>query len=385
MDRDIRVVVKDRVATAEGNPVIICGNSDYTITITFDDEWAGVEVKTALFKWLAADGVKKHEQPFTGDKVEVPILADTREVEVGVYAGNLTTTTGAAIRCKPCIRCGSGEKVEPSPDKYDQLMELIKNGGLDGQSAYEAAKAGGYEGTEEEFQKALADIASGSAGSGLTDEQAADLAANTKARHTHGNGKTFVPASEVSYTHYNIQDTSGTAKGALDEAIDYVTGVLAPASHSHKNAQVLNSLADDNGVLTYNGEPLGDSGAAERPKAEYVYDFVNDYRMIYESGTVVTFCIMNEEATDEEKSMVGKEIADVEFERSTGEWVSMKNAVLVDFLPCISLLNRISETTELTGVESILFAAIYCPSMNWLLTDIQSNALSKIRITYYTD
>lgn len=164
MDRNIKVTVEDRVATAEGDPSFICGNSTYTVTFTFDDEWEDFEVKTALFKWLTADGMKKHEQPFTGDTVEAPVFFDTREVEVGVYAGDLTTTTGAPVRCKPSVRCNAGEDVEPEPDKYNLLMELIKGGELKGQSAYEAAKAGGYEGTEEEFQRALADIASGNGG-----------------------------------------------------------------------------------------------------------------------------------------------------------------------------------------------------------------------------
>lgn len=173
MDRDIKVVVEDRVATAMGDPVIICGNSDYTITFAFDDEWAGIEVKTALFKWLSADGVKKHEQPFTGDVVEVPILADTREVEVGVYAGNLTTTTGAPIRCLPCIRCGAGEKVEPNPDKYDELMELLT----------EILKGGG---------------------AGLTEEQAAALAANTEARHTHANQCTVLDLLQMDRDQHHL-------------------------------------------------------------------------------------------------------------------------------------------------------------------------------------
>lgn len=128
MDRNIKVVVEDRVATTEGDPSFICGNSTYTVTFTFDDEWEDFEVKTALFKWLTADGMKKHEQPFTGDTVEAPVFFDTREVEVGVYAGDLTTTTGAPVRCTPSIRCNAGEDVEPEPDKYDALMDLIKNG-----------------------------------------------------------------------------------------------------------------------------------------------------------------------------------------------------------------------------------------------------------------
>lgn len=129
MDRDIKVVVRDKVAKAVGDPAIICDNSDYTITFSFDDEWAGVEVKTARFKYSEYAGAKHHiDVPFRGNTVEVPVLTNTHKVKVGVYAGNLTTTTGAPIRCLPSIRCGSGKKVEPDPDKYDLLMQLIKNG-----------------------------------------------------------------------------------------------------------------------------------------------------------------------------------------------------------------------------------------------------------------
>lgn len=157
MDRDIKVVVKDKVATAPTDAVIVCGNSDYTIIFQFDDEWDGLEAKTARFKYSAYAGPKQHiDVPFTGNVVEVPILTDVHKVEVGVYAGNLTTTTGAPIRCLPCIRCGAGEKVEPNPDKYDELMELLTK----------ILKGGG---------------------AGLTEEQAAALAANTEARHTHNN------------------------------------------------------------------------------------------------------------------------------------------------------------------------------------------------------
>lgn len=96
-------------------------------------------------------------------------------------------------------------------------------------------------------------------GSGLTDEQAAEIAANTEARHEHGNKTVSVPADEVSYTHNNIQDTSGTVKGALDEAIDYVTGTVAKLTHSHSNKEVLDRFSEALGDLysvCYNGVML---------------------------------------------------------------------------------------------------------------------------------
>lgn len=155
------------------------------------------------------------------------------------------------------------------------------------------------------------------------------------------------------------------------------------ARHTHENADVLEKLADDNGTLTYNGEAIGSSGTTERPTAEYVYDFYDDYRLINEGSSTLTLYIMREEATDEEKALVGKEIADIEFERSTGERVSVKNVSEVDFLPCFSVLNHIVAAT-IDGTENIVLASLYCPISNWLKAEITNILLSKIRITYYT-
>lgn len=119
MHRDIKVVVTDRVATTEGQPVIVCGNGDYTITFSFDEEWDKAGAKTARFKYLTAEGVKHQDVGFTGTQVGVPMLSNIREVEVGVYAVGLATSTGAPIRCEPCICCGSGE------EKENQIQEAI--------------------------------------------------------------------------------------------------------------------------------------------------------------------------------------------------------------------------------------------------------------------
>ena len=158
MEKNIKIHIKDRVAVAEGDPVIVCGNGDYTVTFSFDEEWGQAFAKTARFKFTTAKGPEHIDQPFTGDTVEVPELSNIREVEVGVFVGDLNTTTGASIRCKPCIRCGGGAPKDPTPDVYDELMELInENGGAgaDGLSAYEVAVKNGFEGSEEEWLESL--------------------------------------------------------------------------------------------------------------------------------------------------------------------------------------------------------------------------------------
>lgn len=87
---------------------IVCGNSDYTIKFTFDGEWNEYPTKTARFIWNG----HFHDVDFTGEYCAVPVLYDTDEVEVGVYAGDLKTTTSAFIGCYRSILCESATPTE---------------------------------------------------------------------------------------------------------------------------------------------------------------------------------------------------------------------------------------------------------------------------------
>lgn len=130
---------------------------------------------------------------------------------------------------------------------------------------------------------------------------------------------------------------------------------------------------------------VGGSETTKRPTAEYVHDFVNDGRVYFTYGEILILHLYDEEATDEEKSLVGKEIADIEFERSTGEWVSIKDISEIDFLPYISMLNHIVRTT-VEETDAIAFASIYYPSTRgWLSDAFTSGAINQMRVTYYTD
>lgn len=127
MGKNIPVRVEKRMAWTGWPGYIVCGNTGYTITFTFDQEWDGVEAKTARFKFRTDEGMGHTDQPFTGDTVEVPVLSNIREVQVGVFAGDLTTTTGATIRCVPSIRCNSGESTEYEKERFDELMQLFND------------------------------------------------------------------------------------------------------------------------------------------------------------------------------------------------------------------------------------------------------------------
>lgn len=124
----IKINVENKVATAEGSPFIVCGNSDYTITFTFDKAWEGHETKTARFTYEQDGEEVFTEVAFTGNSCQVPEIYNTKKVNVGVYAGDILSTTRCGITCKPSILDGDGvERDDPSGDKYDQIIAICED------------------------------------------------------------------------------------------------------------------------------------------------------------------------------------------------------------------------------------------------------------------
>lgn len=163
--QNIKIEIRAKQARAVGSPVIICGNTDYSMTFDFDEEWAEARVKTARFAYAQGAEVKYQDIVFEGDTIEVPQLSNVREVRVGIFSGDLRTTTAAWVACEPSILCGSGAPDEPSEDVYNQIMallnEALKGGGSGGGSgepglsAYEIAVKNGFEGSETEWLASL--------------------------------------------------------------------------------------------------------------------------------------------------------------------------------------------------------------------------------------
>lgn len=111
---DLHVSVINKIAAyQQRDGAIVCGNSDYRIKFIFDEEWGAHEKKTARFIW----GGQFQDVEFTGDTCPVPILSGVTLCEVGVYAGELCTTTSAFIGCKPSILCQSATPSVEN-DKY---------------------------------------------------------------------------------------------------------------------------------------------------------------------------------------------------------------------------------------------------------------------------
>lgn len=122
MGHTINVSVRNKIAVAPKDALYICGNSDFVVVFDFDDEWAGYDAKTARFRYNGTH----QDIVFTGNECEVPIISNTYNIEVGVFAGDLRTTTPAYVSAKKSILCGGGVPEDPPEDVYNQIMELLE-------------------------------------------------------------------------------------------------------------------------------------------------------------------------------------------------------------------------------------------------------------------
>lgn len=119
----IKITVRNKIAMLAAPTAIVCGNSDYSIQFEFDDEWAGYETKTARF----ITGSKYTDVVFSGDTVDVPIVYNTHMVAVGVFAGDLRTTTPALIFAHRGILDGTGSPAAPDADVYNAIMQALND------------------------------------------------------------------------------------------------------------------------------------------------------------------------------------------------------------------------------------------------------------------
>lgn len=124
---DVNVKIRNKIAQTQGTPEVVCGNSDYTAIFDFDEEWAEYEEKTAHFVWreTKAGKMKHFDAVFSGTSVPIPVVYGTDLMLIGVYAGDIRTTTPARVPCARCITDGDPVHDPPDPDVYEQLLEYL--------------------------------------------------------------------------------------------------------------------------------------------------------------------------------------------------------------------------------------------------------------------
>lgn len=123
----MHISVRNAVACQRDKTAYICGDGDFAVVFELDGEWDGFPVKTARFQ--TENGFT--DVSFRGDTCPIPVIPYARRLEIGVYAGNLKTTTPASVFLKPGIRSAWGAPEEPLPSVYDQLMEHLMDSSVE--------------------------------------------------------------------------------------------------------------------------------------------------------------------------------------------------------------------------------------------------------------
>lgn len=123
---DINITVANKVAVSDTQS-IVCDNSDYMVRWTLDAEWSAYDTKT--MRTIYMDGTFE-DKVFSGDVIALPVCTVPGAVQIGLFAGDIRTSRVAILRALQSVRSGAGAPADPTPDVYDQLMELIKGLGV---------------------------------------------------------------------------------------------------------------------------------------------------------------------------------------------------------------------------------------------------------------
>lgn len=137
MSHIINISVKNHVAKQTDQTIYVCGNNDYEINFDFDSEWDQYDVKTARFTYAGT----YVDVVFTGNTCAVPVITDVWRFKVGVFAGDLSTTTPVLISASKSILCDAGAPAAPTDDVYNQIMEAVNEATTASNKAKASAEA----------------------------------------------------------------------------------------------------------------------------------------------------------------------------------------------------------------------------------------------------
>ena len=118
----INIKIRNRAAENASGEAYICGNSDYTVKFDFDEEWEHEFVKTARFE---IDKKEHVDVVFEGTECKFPKVDNADIVMVGVFAGDLMTTTAAKVYCLKSVISSCGTPENPEDDVYNQIIAIL--------------------------------------------------------------------------------------------------------------------------------------------------------------------------------------------------------------------------------------------------------------------
>lgn len=256
---ELNVIVRGKIAQGVKGQYAVCENSDYTVKFDFDDDWRSQKYKTARFIW----NDKYEDVVFEGDECSLPIVSDTYCLKVGVFAGDLQTTTPAIIVMKKSILCGSATAEKPSEDVYSQIMALLND--LKELSGEELAAAiekyltehpiGGGAATAEDISYTLSEDVQNEF------PDIVELESDTVKSGLDVAMYYALAGMFAKYIALDVQGAAGTVQISLQNLFDNAITPALKLAHEHGNKSVLDKFDESkDGKLKYNGSDVGLKG-----------------------------------------------------------------------------------------------------------------------------
>ena len=126
---EIVVTVKNKMAVGDGS-VIVCNNSDYVVRFVLDSEWDALALRTMR---IVYDSYSHTDIAFSGDTVALPTIIDRTSIGIGLYSGDIHTSTCAMFDCERSVMGKNSHAVAPpSSDVYNEIVGMINDGRLKG-------------------------------------------------------------------------------------------------------------------------------------------------------------------------------------------------------------------------------------------------------------
>lgn len=224
-----------------------------------------------------------------------------------------------------------------------------------------------------------------------------------------------LPADKVTYTNEKLADTSGTIKGALDEAVVYVTSEmpdLIAKKHMHHNKETLDFFEpnwDDMNCFNYKGDMFAPWSYVKSAIPKKTSQLTNDSEFITAEDLPKSRATAQKEFTQDDTNFtwvvdgkmlyilffeedvnipIGTEIADVEFmfaeskKVPNGVYISLFDMFKYGELP----YNSMVKSVYLNESYGNVMTAIHFPEgLNAVASEIDNFTWTSARITYYTD
>lgn len=121
----IEIMVRNKIPRFKKDSAksIITWNTGYIINFDFDEEWD--ETKTIRIVDDRSNLIE--DKIFTGNSVELPKVTNTSYIGIGVFSGDLKSTTTLILSCKKSILEEDVTPLPPTEDVYSQIMKVLND------------------------------------------------------------------------------------------------------------------------------------------------------------------------------------------------------------------------------------------------------------------